>query len=173
MKPSLLNGPRALLLLLLLTPACAFHSTARDWNHRVSGDGYPVWYTETTKVAVKLFVVVPFIGDVGVPGMINELSAEIAMRGGDHMRIVQGGTENYWYGFPPLTWIFTPVVSQVNAEWRPHPVSLADYAARCSDEEAEAHAEKLEAQRERAEREAAARAAAKRAESKRNGTAAP
>jgi len=157
-SPRLAPPARLALLLLLLAPACAFHDTARDWNRRVSADGHAVWYTETTKVALKLFFVVPFLGDVGVPGMVDELSAEIAARGGDHMRIVQGDTENYWYGFPPITWIFTPVVSHVNAEWRPHPVSLAEYASRCSPDEAEAHAAQLEA-----EREASSRASEQRA----------
>ncbi|GJM23064.1 MAG: hypothetical protein DHS20C15_29790 [Planctomycetota bacterium] len=129
------------LFLALLTSGCAFHSTARDWNGRLGTEGQAIWYTATTKVTFNLFIVIPFIGDASVPGMINELTHEIEARGGDNLRIVQGTSENYWYGIPGLTIFITPVVSQVHAEWQPHPVSLAEWAARCSPEEAQAYAE--------------------------------
>lgn len=125
--------PRVLLagLLALCSAGCAFHTTAREWHGLRDPDGEAIWYTATTKVGMNLFVVIPVFGDIGVDGMIDELSASIERGGGDHLRIVQGGSENYWYGFPPLTWIFTPVLSNVHAEWRPHPVALASYAASC------------------------------------------
>jgi hypothetical protein len=99
--------------------SCAFHSLATEWNHRVGPDGEPVFYAVTTQVGLRLLVVVPFLGRLGIDGQVQELTRDIAIRGGDRVRIVQGSTENYWYGFPPLTWVLTPVVTTLNAEYVP------------------------------------------------------
>lgn len=112
---------RCLVLALALIPlvGCSFHSTARAWNGRVGADGAPVFYTSTTKVGFKFLVVIPFLGNLDIDGMVDDLTSEVQAAGGDHIRIVQGGSENYWYGFPPFTWILTPVISRVDADWRP------------------------------------------------------
>jgi hypothetical protein len=114
-----------LLAASLLSPGCAFHSEARQWNGRVDPDGHSLYFASTTKVGMKLFVIIPLLGDLGIDGMVDELTAYVADQGGDGMSIVQGGSENYWYGFPPLTWIFTPVVSTLAATYRPTPEQLA------------------------------------------------
>jgi len=98
---------------------CAYHNTAEGWNGRVGFDGQPVFYTHTTKVGMNLFVVIPVFGETDVDGLVSEVTDHIAQRGGDHVRLVEGDSENYWYGFPPITWIFTPVTSTVAAEFRP------------------------------------------------------
>lgn len=122
-----MNSPLRALLFLALTvlPSCAFHSTATDWNTRVGPDGVPVHYTSTSKVGFKLLVLIPFLGDTEITGMVDDLSQNIADIGGDRVRIVQGSSENYWYGFPPFTWIITPVVSTLTAEYQPTPEELA------------------------------------------------
>ena len=114
-----LSNSIGLLLGSLLLSSCAFHSTATEWNNRVGPEGYPVFYSSTTKVGSKLLVAVPFLGRLGIDGMVNDMTSEIAGRGGDRIRIVQGSSENYWYGFPPFTWFLTPVVSTLSAEYRP------------------------------------------------------
>lgn len=108
-----------LLGFLLILSGCAFHSTAKDWNGLTGSDGKPSYYKTTTKVACKLFVVIPFIGDTSIDGMVDDLTMEIAEAKGNHVRIVQGSNENYWYGFPPFTWILTPVLTTVAAEYTP------------------------------------------------------
>jgi len=37
------------------------------------------------------------------------------------VRIVEGTAESYFYGWPPFTWIVTPVLSTVSAEYTPDP----------------------------------------------------
>ena len=51
--------------------------------------------------------------------MTRDLTEEIKEQGGNEVRIVQGDTESYFYGWPPFTWIVTPVVSTVAAEYLP------------------------------------------------------
>lgn len=107
------------LILAATSTGCAFHSTATEWNQRLGDDGDPVFYTTTTKVGAKLGIVLPFLGRLGIDGLVEEMTGSIAERGGDRVRIVQGSSENYWYGFPPVTWILTPVVSTIAAEYHP------------------------------------------------------
>ena len=103
-----------------LFSGCAYHSTSKNWNGLMGNDGKPTYYKETSKIAVNLFVAIPLFGNVSIDGMMEELTEAIAEEKGDHVRIVQGDNENYWYGFPPLTWILTPVITTVSAEYSPN-----------------------------------------------------
>lgn len=111
-------------LALAFLPACSFHSVARDWNGRVGPQGEPLYFSSVTKVGMNLFIIIPLFGNVQIDGMVDELTSEIGELGGDHVTIVQGATENYWYGFSPLTWIFTPIISDLSATYRPTPSAL-------------------------------------------------
>lgn len=102
-----------------LLVGCAMHSTATQWNGRVGPDGEPVFYASSTKVGMNLLVAVPFLGDLDLDGQVDSMTEDLAERGGDRVRIVQGSTETYWYGFPPVTWVLTPVVTTLTAEYRP------------------------------------------------------
>lgn len=135
MRAARLGYPLAMLRVLLagallLLPGCSFHQTARNWNGRTGPDGVPVYYSVTSKVALRLFVVIPLAGDVDIAQMVEELTEHVAEQGGDRVQIVQGNIENYWYGFPPLTWIVTPVISTLTATWEPPPRLLEIDAAR-------------------------------------------
>ena len=114
------------LLLTLLAAGCAFHSTATRWHGRVGPNGRPVLFSSTTKVGTNLFIAVPFLGRLSIDGQIDTLTQNLLRRGGDHVRIVQGETENYWYGFPPFTWIITPVVTTISAEFEPSEALLRE-----------------------------------------------
>lgn len=82
-------------------------------------DGKPAYYEETSKVTFNLLILIPFIGNSGIDGMMEDLTFDIAEAKGNNVRIVQGSSENYWYGFPPFTWIITPIVTTVSAEYTP------------------------------------------------------
>jgi hypothetical protein len=110
---------------LVLASGCAFSSKARDWNGLAGLDKKPTYYMTTTKIGLNLLIFVPFLGDLGISGLTRDLTAEIKNEGGDQVRIVQGDSENYFYGWPPFTWIVTPVISTVAAEYEPR---MADYA---------------------------------------------
>ena len=113
---------RLTLLALLLASSlasCSFYSTATRWNGRVGPDGEPVFYKTITKVGVNLLIILPFLGHTDIETMVDELTRDVAETEGDVVRIVQGSTENYWYGWSPFTWIITPIVSDLTAEYRP------------------------------------------------------
>lgn len=116
-------------LLLVFASGCAYSSTARQWNGLVDESGAPVFYISTSKVGANLLIAVPFFGDLGIDGLVDDLTEEIKQEGGNNVRIVQGTSENYWYGFPPFTWGVTPVISTVSAEYRPSADAVAEEAA--------------------------------------------
>lgn len=118
-----------LLACAALTPGCAFHSTASHWNGRVGPNGEPVFVKSTSSVGFNLFVLIKLVGGTNIDGMIDEMTGNIAAEGGDRVRVIQSSTENYWYGFPPFTWILTPVITTVAADYEPSEEQLAEAAA--------------------------------------------
>ncbi|MEM7168162.1 MAG: hypothetical protein AAF581_22130 [Planctomycetota bacterium] len=121
-------------LLLACVSGCAFHSPARRWNGLVDPDGKPVYYVATTKVGANLLVVVPFLGDLGIDGLVEDVTRHIEEKGGDGVRIVQADSENYWYGWSPLTWFVSPVVATVAAEYRPSAAEVLEQQQRQAEE---------------------------------------
>lgn len=109
--------------------SCAFHSTATHWNGRVGTDGKPIFVKATTNIGVNLLVIVPLFGNTTMDTMLDETSREIARAGSDHLRVIQTSSENYWHGFPPFTWIFTPVITDVAVEYTPSAEELAQVQA--------------------------------------------
>lgn len=116
-------------LALPLLAGCSFHSSATHWNGVVGQDGNPIFVKSTMNLAMNLLVVVPIIGRTTIDEMMDESTAVIAERGSNYVRVIETSNENYWYGFPPLTWIITPVITTVNVEYRPSKQEIAEAMA--------------------------------------------
>ncbi len=125
--------PLLVLTLLIFVSGCAFHSPAKRWNGLVDADGKPVFYVATTKIGANLLVVVPFFGDLAMAGLVDDLTNHIHKNGGDGIRIVQTDSENYWYGWSPFTWIVSPVIATVAAEYTPSPAQILEQQQRDID----------------------------------------
>lgn len=121
----------ALAPFLLLAAGCTFHSTATHWNGRVGPDGHPVFVKSATNVAINLLILLPFLGNTSMDEMVDDLTAEIAEAGGDHVRVVESSSVNYWdaLAFPGITFFVTPVVSNLAVEYRPSPAEIESMAA--------------------------------------------
>lgn len=104
---------------LLPLCGCTFSSTANQWHGRVGPDGKPVYVKTHTNVGINLGIIIPFLGATSLPKQIDELTGEIAEEDGNKVRMVESTSENYWYGFPPFTWIVTPVITSVAADYEP------------------------------------------------------
>ena len=113
------------LLAFACLPSCTFYSTAVDWNGRVGPNGRPVHYRTGTRVGLNLLVLLPFLGRTDVNEMVGLMTESVKADDGDVVRVVQAGTENYWYGWSPLTWIVTPVISTIDVEYEPSASKLA------------------------------------------------
>lgn len=122
--------PHALALLGLSSfSACAFHNTATHWNGHLGADGQPVFVRTSSYVGMNFAILVPMAGRTTVDEMIEEATRAIDTEHGSHLRLVETETNNYWYGIPPLSWLFSPVVTSISFEYRPSPKALAEAAA--------------------------------------------
>ena len=131
--------PRTLMIVVLpMLSACSLHSVATHWNGRVGPDGHPVFVRTVTNIGVNVGVVLPLLGKTTLDEMVREATDPIAEHGSDHIRVIETSSENYWYGFPPLTWIVTPVITTVGVEYRPSAAEIA--AVEAAEEELEARA---------------------------------
>ena len=119
----------ALALALLSLGACTFYSTATHWHDRIGPNGKQVFYKSGTRVGFNLLILLPFLGRTDIDQMIDGMTETIAKDEGNVVRVVQAGTEYYWYGFSPLTWIITPVVSSIDVEYEPSERELAKVLA--------------------------------------------
>ncbi len=151
MVHAMARPPRVLLVLAAALGACSFHSTATQWNGRVGIDGKPVFVTTTTKYGFTLFVVIPFLGDTRTANLVDETTAAIARAGGNHVRVVETESANYWYALPPLSWFVAPVMGSVSVEYTPS----ADQLAELDGDDETTH--EREARHEREWREAVSR----------------
>ncbi|MEM7200539.1 MAG: hypothetical protein AAF628_09760 [Planctomycetota bacterium] len=115
----------SLFLALLVLSSCAFHSSAKRWNGRIGADGKPIYVHSTTNVGFNLGIVLPVFGSTTIGAMVDSMTQEIAETDGDRVRIIESAAENYWYGFPPFTWILTPVITTVTSEYQPTPAQFA------------------------------------------------
>lgn len=116
--------------------SCTFHSTAKHFNGRVDQDGKHIYVRSTTNVGFNLGIILKLFGATDMDSMVDQMTASIAEEGGDRVRIIETSTENYWYGFPPFTWILTPVITTVSADYQP--TKIAWDKDRAADAEAAA-----------------------------------
>ncbi len=112
---------------LLPATGCTFYSVATHWNGRVGPEGEPIHYATVTKVGINLLILIPFLGATNIDSMVDVITEEVQRRGGNVVRVVQSSNGNYWYGWSPLTWIITPVVSTIAVDYQPSEEELERY----------------------------------------------
>jgi hypothetical protein len=111
-------------------------STAKQWNGRVGPNGKPVYVKSHTNIGGNFLIFIPLFGSTTVPTQIDGLTREIEKEKGDIVRMVESSSDNYWYGWPPFTWVLTPVVTTARAEYEPSPDILAKDRAEQEKEKA-------------------------------------
>jgi len=119
----------ALALALAPCGGCVFHSTATHWNGHLGADGRPVFVATSSYVGLNFGIVVPMAGRTTIDEMVDEATRRITANDGSHLRLVETETNNYWYGLPPLSWLFSPVVTSISFEYRPTAEAVAAAAA--------------------------------------------
>jgi len=127
----------AALPLLVAAGGCALSSTANEWHERVGPNGQPVYVKSHTNIGLNLGIVIPFLGHTSLPEQIEYITKEISDEKGDRIRMIESSSENYWYGFPPVTWVVTPVITTVATEYEPSNAILVRDRAAHEEERAE------------------------------------
>jgi hypothetical protein len=118
-------GLWSVLIAFTFTSGCTMTSTSRQWNGRVGENGKPVYVKSHTNIGLNVGIFIPVLGRTTMPKEIKGLTKEIAEEKGDIVRMIQTSSENYWYGYPPFSWVLTPVITTVAADYEPSPEVLA------------------------------------------------
>ena len=105
------------------------HSTATHWNGHLGADGQPVFVLTSSYVGFNFAILMPLVGRTTIDEMVDEASRRITDLHGSHLRLVETETNNYWYGVPPLSWLFSPVVTIISFEYRASEQALSEAAA--------------------------------------------
>lgn len=107
----------ALSLALLACAGCTFMDKATDFNGLPDHDGKQVMHMNQTRIACNLFFTyMPLAGDASLEASVANLTAEARADGASGVRIVQSDDSLLWWIFPPFSFIFTPVYSNVAAD---------------------------------------------------------
>lgn len=116
---------RSLIVLgLALLSGCALHTKATRWHGHVGPDGKPVFALTSTYVGLNLGVLLPFVGNTAIDGMVDESTEWIRKHEGSHLRLVETESNNYWWAIPPVSWVVSPVLTSITFEYRPSPLAL-------------------------------------------------
>src|SRR5262245_31553688 len=118
-------GLWSLLVAFTFTSGCTLTSTSKQWNNRVGENGKPVYIKSHSNIGMKLLIFIPVLGHTTMPKEINRVTKDIAAENGDVVRVIETSSENYWYGWPPFTWVLTPVITSVSADYQPSAEVLA------------------------------------------------
>ncbi|HPF13863.1 MAG: hypothetical protein H6830_06705 [Planctomycetes bacterium] len=103
-------------LLLGLLPACVTHSHATQFNGVPGIRGEAVEYQTTRSYAIQFLFTWGVLGNASKPYTIDQFTKEASARGASRVRITQTDSTTYWYVFPPLSFLFQPVVQTIEGD---------------------------------------------------------
>ncbi|MCB9879571.1 MAG: hypothetical protein H6835_18405 [Planctomycetes bacterium] len=113
------RSPALSALAALTLGACSFTGTATHWNGRLDPEGRPVFMKATTNIGINLLVFIPVLGNITLDEMLDYATAEIAAKNGTRVRVTQAGSTNYSQAFIPLTYLVTPISTEIYLEYEP------------------------------------------------------
>ncbi len=71
-------------------------------------------YISTSKYALHfLFGVFPFLGNATIEQTVADFTSAAKEEGASQVRIVQSNKNNWWFIFPPISFLLTPVSANV------------------------------------------------------------
>lgn len=86
---------------------------AQNYNGLTTPHGNAT-YLSTSKYALHfLFGVFPFLGDATITQTVADFTSAAKEEGASQVRIVQSNKNNWWFIFPPFTFLLTPVSANV------------------------------------------------------------
>lgn len=101
----------------ILSSGCTSTSVNQKFNGLTTPDGPPVGHLNTSKYAVHLlFGALPFLGNASIEDTLDAMTRKAKESGADQIRIVQSQKTIYWFVLPPISFVVTPVVSNIAAD---------------------------------------------------------
>lgn len=103
----------ALLFGTIFLTGCASTKHAKDFNGLTTPDGN-AYHLNTSKYALHFFFgLFPLIGDASIEQTVSDFTAAAKEDGAAQVRIVHSDKFNWWFIFPPFTFLLTPVSTNV------------------------------------------------------------
>ena len=108
---------KAMALLVVLTAltmfsGCSTTTVAKDFNNLGTPDGKAV-HVSTSNIALHLLMSKPLAGDASLEKTVADFTAASKTEGASKVRIVQSNCTKLWFLLPPITFVITPVLSNV------------------------------------------------------------
>jgi hypothetical protein len=98
---------------ILSVASCSSTQIATNFNGFTTPGGRPIAHQSTSNIAINLFVVQPVIGDASLQATVDDFTSAAKQSKGTKVNIVQSRVSAWWYIFPPFSFVFTPVFSNV------------------------------------------------------------
>ncbi|MEE9346071.1 MAG: hypothetical protein V3U88_10745 [Methylococcales bacterium] len=98
---------------LIFMSGCAITNHARDFSGLTTPYG-EASHLNTSKYALHiLFGTYPLIGDASIEQTVADFTLAAKEDGASQVRIVQSDKMNWWFIFPPFSFLLTPVSTNV------------------------------------------------------------
>ncbi len=109
-----------LLSVLALASGCVSTSTGTNLNGLKDDDGHAFAHQETNVIALHWVfgALGPIIEDASFENTVAEFSAAAKANGKTNMRISSSETSNWWWVFPPFSFVITPITARVAGDVR-------------------------------------------------------
>lgn len=108
---------RAVVLMMVFMTGfsgCTSVSQSQNLPGLTSPEGMPLRHVNVSKAAVHFgFGSIPMFGNAGIHKAVDTLAEEARKAGVEHLDIVYSSRTNWWFSFPPFTFLFTPVTTSV------------------------------------------------------------
>lgn len=115
-----MNAPKALTHLVLaclaLLSSCTTHTHVTKFNGVNGLRGEPIEFQKTSKWSLNFLFLFGIVGDSSLESTVDAFTREASARSGTRVRISQTSSTTYWYIFPPLSFLFHPVVHTVEGD---------------------------------------------------------
>lgn len=104
---------------IALCAACSMTRTATNFNGLSTPDGKPIAHLSTSNVALHLLMTEPLVGDATLEGTVSDFTRAAKEEKATKVRIVQSNVFAWWFILPPISFVLTPVTSNVAGDALP------------------------------------------------------
>lgn len=116
---SILTMSVTLLCLVMLCTSCTTTRRATTFNGISTPDGKPIAHLSTSNMAIHFLATQPLLGNATLDGTLDDFTRAAREENATKVRIVQSSVMNWWFIFPPFSFVLTPVSSNVAGDVLP------------------------------------------------------
>ncbi|TGN13431.1 hypothetical protein [Leptospira ilyithenensis] len=102
--------------ILFLVFNCAISEKATRFNGMPTSEAKPDHYLKTTSFGLNLLIFIPVRRNAEFPESLEAFSEFVKKNKGNKFRLIQKETTKWAFIFPPISFLFTPVVTELVGE---------------------------------------------------------